>query len=258
MLPVRVLDAANAELFEQLMVGNFEFVTPENVNSVDVKGRTALFYAIAGNPADFTEIISTLLSKGADASIKDNYEMSAWIFYASKGHLGGVNFLFCRDTVNAVDSKGQTALDYAIARDALDVVAFLVAKGADTDACDDNGLTPMLKAAKACNVKILQMLVLHMGNKTPTTVVDNDGKGLLAHVVLGAFDESLVLRALEVLSWVLLKGYATVGEEALAKLDKLAKEDCQRDVVASLRTCYLDAVPEVLIRCCAEGAACCH
>jgi TonB family protein len=90
-----------------------------DVNARDAQGWTALIYsAVKGD----TEILSALLSGGADPNAKDESGNTALIHAAEEGHLDQVKALLrSSPDVNAVNNDGQTALNLALLKGRIEV-----------------------------------------------------------------------------------------------------------------------------------------
>jgi ankyrin repeat protein len=64
-----------------------------------------------------------------------------------------------RDGVNAADSDGTTALHFAVRADEVDIVSVLIRAGADTNAENRLGVTPLFLAAQNGNAVMVQKLL---------------------------------------------------------------------------------------------------
>jgi ankyrin repeat protein len=140
-----------------------------NVNAKTQDGRTPLYLACGGGK---TEIIEYLIEKGADASIKDNFDISPlhWMIMVSdpveglcqKLHLSGAD-------LNAVSTSRVlipdhfltlfgTALHWAVATRHRSLIRALLALGADVDG-PDNTWTPIQLAASLHLPEELEILL---------------------------------------------------------------------------------------------------
>lgn len=162
-------------------------------NSIDAEGMTLITYAVmsdresmietllanGSNPntdgglalalaalSDNITAVRALVDKGADVNAQAGLYHSAPLHWACKnGNLEMTAFLLDRGAqVNAVNSGGWTPLIAASSKDA-DIVRLLLAKGAHVDQRDGYGYTSLMYAAKNGNVEVIQVL-LNAGAKT--------------------------------------------------------------------------------------------
>ena len=181
-----------------------------DVNQADNKGVTALMVAARGGKVEF---LQGLLNAGADVTAVDNAGrfaidwgrknkgaeraikaiLEAKFEEKQRETLGAVadewqscpheliqgpinEFLFGQEskgTCTASQTKGTTALIYAVRLNWLDKVQELIAEGANVNLADNEGVTPLMIAAEKGNIEILQLL-LNAG--ADVTAVDNAGR----------------------------------------------------------------------------------
>jgi ankyrin repeat protein/beta-lactamase regulating signal transducer with metallopeptidase domain len=155
-----------------------------NVNAQDNGGTTPLFWAIWEKNKDIVEL---LISKGADINAKDpqgytpmyeaTYQGSRDLvelltakgvaapestihLAAHAGDLARVKTLIEKGAdVNARDKRGNTPLFSAVLAKTDEVARFLIANGADVNAQDDLGMTPLLSAAGGGSKKVIELLI---------------------------------------------------------------------------------------------------
>jgi ankyrin repeat protein/formylglycine-generating enzyme required for sulfatase activity len=143
-----------------------------NVKAKDKDGRSPLHGAAVSSGKEMLEL---LLEKGADINDKDNYGLTP-LDYASN-HLSldveSIALLISKGAdigadVNARNDKGLTPIVYPILGGAKDVVALMIAKGADVNA-KEGGLgvgreetltsTPLMYAAANGKKEIAELLI---------------------------------------------------------------------------------------------------
>ena len=95
------------------------------------------------------DVVRLLLARGAKIQDKDHYASSALLEAASGGRGGTVLLLLGQGSdVHDKDTKyGKPVLHWAAIWGQADVLSLALQKGADLDARDNEGLTPLLLAA---------------------------------------------------------------------------------------------------------------
>lgn len=114
---------------------------------VDIKGVTSpLMIAISHIPS----LVPILLKAGADAKLASGPGLPTPLhLVAQQGEIEGAKLLIEAGAAsNAVNELGQTALHFAAAPEMVD---FLISKGADPNAKDNEGLTPLDAVARGKN-----------------------------------------------------------------------------------------------------------
>ena len=114
-------------------------------NAVDATGKAAITYAAARG---FLEIVRRLLEAGVDARFRYGNDLTALMWAA--GH---------EDGVGAQAAQG--------------VVDLLLSRGAELDAMDDRGRTPLMMAAELGHAELVAMLI---GRGADLSVRDRRGK----------------------------------------------------------------------------------
>lgn len=93
-----------------------------------------------------------------------SYDVSYLMSACDGGNLNIVDLLVGRGAkINAVDSEGNTALDYTLYRGAIDVVDRLLSLGADINTPSQR-VTTLLKACRIGNVDVIDRLLRHGAN----------------------------------------------------------------------------------------------
>jgi ankyrin repeat protein len=131
---------------------------PLTKDIVTDKGMTPL---MAAATMGRTEIVRTLLAKGADPNAKDNFGWTALIYAAWQGHTDTVAALLKGGAeVNISESREQelTPLHVAIGSGNLDVVQLLLNSGADVNK-PHAGDTALIRAAKEGNKDIVRAIL---------------------------------------------------------------------------------------------------
>jgi len=135
-------DAAKAgdlERVQQLVDGGANLDVPLQ------RGETPLIVAaLAGQ----TEVAELLIARGATVQARNDRGFTALHAAVYRGHLAVVELLMANDfNVNDAENRFRaTPLHLAAEDDRKDVAEFLVDKGADLEAKEGNGYTPLTKA----------------------------------------------------------------------------------------------------------------
>lgn len=99
-------------------------------------------------------------------------------FAAERGYKGAVELLLERaaylEETSNVDDTGPTALVVAVASGHKDIASFLIKHGANIEAVDGNGRTPLLLAAEDNQASGLSEMLLYAGSRIDVT--DNNGR----------------------------------------------------------------------------------
>ncbi|XP_014717409.3 KN motif and ankyrin repeat domain-containing protein 3 [Equus asinus] len=166
------------------------------VNLADGNGNTALHYSVShGNLA----ISSLLLDTGVcdvDRQNRAGYSALMLAALTSVGReeedMAVVQRLFHMGNVNAKASQtGQTALMLAISHGRQDMVAALLACGADVNAQDADGATALMCASEYGRLDMVQLLLAQPG--CDPALLDNEGTSALAMALEAEQDEVAAL-----------------------------------------------------------------
>lgn len=145
-----------------------------NVNYVDKDGYTALIIASSrGN----LEIVKYLISKGAEIEATDKVNTNKVEIQDNIAIEAGAG----KDSY--VGKDGKTALMEASRRGHLDVIKYLVSKGANINARNSYGNTPLIKATWNSQIKVIDYLLkqrtLHFFPVLNVNNLNNDKKTAL-------------------------------------------------------------------------------
>jgi ankyrin repeat protein len=171
-----------------------------NLNAVNTHGQTALIYAAstlmcAPNNGRL-EIVKLLVNSGAKLDAVNNFGDTALMSAAQNGYFDIVKLLLEKGAdVNAVNKDGKTAWMIALTDEIrtylaekvaetnaltraaegghLNLVRFLVNRGADVNAVDQSGMTALMHAAERGHFEIVELLVKH---RADVNAVNKDGK----------------------------------------------------------------------------------
>jgi ankyrin repeat protein len=164
-----------------LEIGKFD------INGAVNRGATPIHYAIAGSNAATNA--RYLLEKGADPTIGDNkghtpFHMAA----ASSQETDILDFILVNNNQFDIDHRnqfGMTALHTAIMKSNTATAEFLLSKGANPNAADQHGYTPLHVAVyHAKDKNIIELLVNH--KDVNVNYLDNNGHSALDYAMSNA------------------------------------------------------------------------
>lgn len=109
---------------------------------------------------DNTEIISLLISKGADVNSRNNEGWTPLFMASNYGRRKSVELLINNGAdVNAKDNEGVTPLHIASMNGHKEVVDLLITKGADITLIDNLGRTPLHSASWSGKKDVVELLI---------------------------------------------------------------------------------------------------
>jgi ankyrin repeat protein len=159
-----VLAAAAEEIHDAVRSGDLEKVKTilqshaEWLNSPDQNQKTPLHLALESGHAD---IAKYLIEQGADINLKDKDKAAPLHNAAYLGNLEIVDILLKKGAVslNEGNFRGQTPLHFACERGYLEVAKRLLDAGADIEARDMVGRTPLMTTGISKNIRIAKNLI---------------------------------------------------------------------------------------------------
>jgi ankyrin repeat protein len=130
----------------------------QGLQEMGAAGWMGLHYAAEGG---HKEIVTFLLSKGAEANTTNRGGNTPFMLACGKGHLHVVEMLFEAMEGLGLEEKdynGMTALHLAAYGGHKDVVTFLISKGAQANTRDEQGGTPLMLACWNGHLEVVQIL----------------------------------------------------------------------------------------------------
>lgn len=243
----------------------------ENLNTADDEGRTVLMWACES--ADVAAV-RELISSGADIRAKDRQGRTALMYAAGRQSAEIVDALLHSDTgVNEQDSSGKTALHFAASlaspiwfnpvadypepptasfwpnlapppKPKPEVVALLFAAGADSNAADSSGATPMMYAAEVGTAEVLGGL---LAARADLNAKDGEGRTALMYAADHCQTEfvRLLVQAGADATLKDTNGY-TALKRVQRKPSKFRRRPCgasQKQIIRILRARYSKSAP---------------
>ena len=162
------------ELFESIDITS----CPKPVKCNEIYFSPSIWdYAENGNVSG----VSMELSKGFDVNIKCHEDQMTPLMCAVQGNqIDTVNFLLLKGAdIHALDQDGECALIYAIKNNSYILVELLLSRGANANALDSRGCTALMCSIRCRNALSITKCLLKMGkvdvNKAVTIYMPNKG-----------------------------------------------------------------------------------
>ncbi len=204
----------------------------DDINGRDKYGKTLLFFAIRDINVNW---VRRLLEKGADPTIRDEHGYTpfhvAVINYADPDIL---NLLLesGKVDINETTDLGMTALHWAVIESTTAAAEFLLSKGANPNAADKDGVTPLHFAIKyAKNMDMVKLLLNQ--EKVDVNYLDNKGNNALEYARNYLLGEKMV-------NLLKKKGAVELPKRNNESLEKLLKYTSS-DAVVEIENVLSDA-----------------
>lgn len=160
-------------LFEAAKNGDLEtvkriFMTSRGLLVMDEQGATPVHWAAYGGQVHVLQYLFDSPGFSPNERNRNNVTPLHWAAY--QGHRDAVDYLISRGAeIDARDDDGRTPLLVAAAMGQKDVVDYLIQKCADINVVDKKGDTPLSVAIRRGKLEIVKMLIDNGAKQTPTT-----------------------------------------------------------------------------------------
>jgi hypothetical protein len=266
----RILEISHAQRWLQKTPDTLQAVLAdtENLNTADDDGRTVLMWACQSTDV---AAVRELIRSGADVRAKDKQGRTVLMYAAASQSREMIDALLHSDAgVNEQDSSGKTALHFAASlaspiwnlfdpvadypepprasfwpnvapppKPKPEVVALLLAAGADSNAADYDGATPMMYAAEVGTAEVLRVL---LAARADLNAQDAEGRTALMYAADHRQTESVRL-LVEAGADVTLKdnnGY-TALKRVQRKVSRFSRRPCgtsRKEIIHILRVAH--------------------
>ena len=188
-----------------------------------------------------TEIVSTLLEKGADANTTDGNGVTALWAASANGHTEIVSMLLEKGAdANTTDSSGRTALWTASANGHTKIVSMLLRKGALVETNDGSirdGRTALLMASANGYTDIVNMLLENGANRKTD---DGTGRTALLTASANGHRDIVSLLARQEIENAKNKGSLSVIQDATRKGKVYTKNDNAENVASPAQITFFN------------------
>ena len=199
-------------------------------NATSSYGRTALHWAAWYG---FSPIVKELIQRGTDLERKDRAEWTA-LHYAYSEIEATKELLEAGADVDAINSEGSTPLLLASQDLCLQVMELLVNAKADPRIADNRKATPLHKVSQLGNLEAVQILIRAGGSPYATSNVDTTPEELAKG------GDAKIIDALKVVDKTVVDNTEALALKCLNKEDLAGARDIREDLLKRAEE-YLDA-----------------
>lgn len=136
----------------------FEHPNSYDANTTDEDGITPIFWACKHG---YMHIVKYLFEKGADIEHQNNYGSNPIRYACANGQLEVVKYAFEDLGIDdkSITPTGWTYLHFACQADQVDLIKYLIQRGADITAKDNNGATPIHIASGKESINVVRYIL---------------------------------------------------------------------------------------------------
>lgn len=163
--PDEVLNAVETD--NTMLLNNF-FASDFPIGYVNKEGKSLLIIALEN---DSQKVLNMLLGKGV--YLEETFEDGKTPIFYVRSLNALEQMVKAGADINKKDSSGKTLLSYFIEAKPLSYSKYLTEQGADVNAVEENGWTPVFRAAAGRDISLLEAMKNNGGNFTKQDLAGN-------------------------------------------------------------------------------------
>ena len=163
--PDEVLNAVETD--NTMLLNNF-FASDFPIEYVNKEGKSLLIIALEN---DSQKVLNMLLGKGV--YLEETFEDGKTPIFYVRSLNALEQMVKAGADINKKDSSGKTLLSYFIEAKPLSYSKYLTEQGADVNAVEENGWTPVFRAAAGRDISLLEAMKNNGGNFTKQDLAGN-------------------------------------------------------------------------------------
>ena len=163
--PDEVLNAVETD--NTMLLNNF-FASDFPIGYVNKEGKSLLIIALEN---DSQKVLNMLLGKGV--YLEEIFEDGKTPIFYVRSLNALEQMVKAGADINKKDSSGKTLLSYFIEAKPLSYSKYLTEQGADVNAVEENGWTPVFRAAAGRDISLLEAMKNNGGNFTKQDLAGN-------------------------------------------------------------------------------------
>ncbi|CAK7066697.1 ankyrin repeat domain-containing protein [Fusobacterium varium] len=161
-------EVLNAVETDNIMLLNNFFASDFPIGYVNKEGKSLLIIALEN---DSQKVLNMLLGKGV--YLEETFEDGKTPIFYVRSLNALEQMVKAGADINKKDSSGKTLLSYFIEAKPLSYSKYLTEQGADVNAIEENGWTPVFRAAAGRDISLLEAMKNNGGNFTKQDLAGN-------------------------------------------------------------------------------------
>lgn len=161
-------EVLNAVETDNIMLLNNFFASDFPIGYVNKEGKSLLIIALKN---DSQKVLNMLLGKGV--YLEETFEDGKTPIFYVRSLNALEQMVKAGADINKKDSSGKTLLSYFIEAKPLSYSKYLTEQGADVNAVEENGWTPVFRAAAGRDISLLEAMKNNGGNFTKQDLAGN-------------------------------------------------------------------------------------